>query len=281
MLALLVFSCQKEDDVGLKDGISPTPTYLEFSNAQEFADYLVNPGKFDTPQDFVPLSTIISEKKDAFFESMDPEIIKNYFSFKNGRLNLEYNYFGLSKALNKDQLVSIGGQMIKFDFDGQKISLKNSIEDLIANRDLITLDSETKRVPLKNIETRSPCIVVYAEFTNVSGTYVVSLNADVLYNAGVNHEFAAGSFTCDGGWIGVNLSDKTDFGSKSYSISSGNTWNQNIGSWQSTCDDTYMQIQFDNGRFQSAVVHTSSAFDPVCNIDIDISEIGEVINPCP
>ncbi|WP_236973910.1 hypothetical protein [Membranihabitans maritimus] len=266
--------------MGLKDGISPTPTYLEFSNAQEFADYLVNPGKFDTPQDFVPLSTIISEKKDAFFESMDPEIIKNYFSFKNGRLNLEYNYFGLSNALNKDQLVSIGGQMIKFDFDGQKISLKNSIEDLLTDQNVTTLEAETFRIPVRNIETRSPCVAVYAEFTDVFGLYVGAICAQVIY-PGSGHEMESGSFTANGGWVGVDLSNKTDFGSQSEYVSDTQLWSKGLASYEPDCSDTLLKIKFDNGRFQTAVVHTSAPLDPVCSVDFNLTTLSESIDPCP
>src|SRR5690606_21155007 len=60
LFAFLIFSCQNDNGWNLKDESSITPPYLEFSDAQEFADYIIDPANFDILEDFVPLSKIIN-----------------------------------------------------------------------------------------------------------------------------------------------------------------------------------------------------------------------------
>lgn len=280
LFAFVIFSCQNDNGWDLKDEFSPTPTYLEFSDAQEFADYIIDPENFDIPKDFVPLSQIINEKKSAFARSGELDVIKGYFVHDNGKTHLDYKYFSVSKALNKDHLVSIGGQLMKFDFDGQKISKDNSIDDLLHNHDLITLNDRSFRVPIHTIETRSPCVVVYADFVDVNGLFAGSICADVVYTPLSGHVMSEGTFTCDGGWVGANLLNKTNFSSQSTSVSMS-TWSKGLAAYSPTCSQDYLQIYFDNARFQTPVVHTSAPLDPVCSVDLRPSYLGQSIDPCP
>lgn len=208
-------------------------------------------------------------------------LIKGYFVHDNGKTHLNFKYYSVSKALNRDHLVSIDGQLIKFDFDGQKISKDNSLYDFLHNRNLISLNDRSFRVPINTIETRSPCVVVFADFVETtSGVFLGSISANVVYTPLSGHVMTAGSFTCDGGWVGASLFDKTDFGSKSFGVSGG-TWSQGLASFSPSCSQTFLQIVFDNARFQTPVVHTSAPLDPVCSIDIYPTSFGNVIDPCP
>lgn len=279
-ISFVIFSCQNDVGWDLKNEPLPTPTYLEFNDAQEFADYIIDPLSFEIPRDFVPLSKIINEKKIVFSQFGDTDLIKGYFIHDNGKTHLDFKYFGVSKALNKDHLVSIGGQLIKFDFDGQKISKDNSLEDLVHNHDLTMLNDRSFKLPLQVIETRSRCVDVYADFTDVYGLFVGAICAIVTYGDTSAYKMTEGSFTCDGGWVGVSLFDKTDFGSKSYGVS-GPMWSRGLASFSPTCSQTYLQIVFDNARFQTAVVHTSAPLNAVCSIDINPTGYGSAIDPCP
>lgn len=69
LFTFIVFSCQHDNGWDSKEEPSLTPTYLKFNDAQEFADYIIDPANFDIPKEFLSLSQIINEKKHAFAQS--------------------------------------------------------------------------------------------------------------------------------------------------------------------------------------------------------------------
>lgn len=256
------------------------PVFLEFSNIEEFNNFIFNQGSFQVPANFISLEKIIGGKINNFKLNKNFEEIKGYYIFEEGILKSVFRFLSFSKALNEHHLVSINGKVYKFDFDTFKYSMTNNLEDLLNGIDLVFENSEWIRSPLMQIGPRAKCVVLYADFLNFSGIYYASLNADILFN-GTGLKMNFGSFTCDGGWLGASLANRTTFGSISQAFS-GSTWSYPITSWAASCSDSMIQLHFTDGIFQCIVFDpNNNPLDPLCGVYLTPVFFAETIHPCP
>lgn len=270
---------------GTQYGISPedtisTPTFLKFTNASEMVDYLIDQGDYEIPADFVSLEDVLNEKIKAYNETDDLKFLQGYYTEEGSVLKPAYKFLSLAKVLNKDHIIEVGGRFYKFDEDGVKTSLQNSIEELLAGINLDFIKSEVHRVKVADTGVRAKCVILYADFVDVFGLFVASLHADVLYSPGF--EMRDGSFTCDGGWLGASLVNRTTFGSISKGFGYSDTWSQGIASWTPTCNDHLIQLHFTDAIFQCYVVDPlNNPLDPVCGVYLTPVFYAEAIDPCP
>ena len=199
LIFLSIGSCTNEsmldENFSSISGIKLAPEgYLIFDSMDSFIAQ-ISKSPEELPAEFVSLNQIIRNLKADFQVSQDVRDLGGFYKKKDGVLLPHYPYMAFTPLLDKNMIVRIEDKLLKFDFDFVKESDTRIYSELLANRNVKKIPSQSGySFPSRQTRSSTTCIgyLQISQLYNVAYGYYI---ADDMGHPDPVH----GNFRADGG----------------------------------------------------------------------------------